>query len=83
MKKLIALVLLGASWMVFGISSRAQTVVPQESSSLGTVISKQDLDLLRKDLRAKTKRVNRRKRGGFRSRQPGGAIPESCPAGAL
>ena len=57
MKKLVALVLLGASWMVFGITSRAQTVVPQESSSLGTVISKQDLDLLRKDLRAKRKEL--------------------------
>jgi|SRR5215472_12784068 len=51
--KLVAVVLLGASSMVFGITSRAQTVVPQESSSRGAVISKQDLDLLRKDLRAK------------------------------
>ena len=43
--------------MVFGITSKAQTVVPQESSSRGEVISKQDLDLLRKDLRAKRKEL--------------------------
>ena len=57
MKKLVAGVCLGTFWMVFGITSRAQTVVPQESSSRGTVISKQDLDLLRKDLRAKRKEL--------------------------
>ena len=58
MKKLVALVLLGASWMMFGITSKAQTVVPQESSSRSAaLISKQDLDLLRKDLRAKRKEL--------------------------
>jgi len=56
-KELVAVVLLGTSWMVFGITSKAQTVVPQESSSRGEVISKQDLDLLRKDLRAKRKEL--------------------------
>jgi hypothetical protein len=57
-KKLVALVLLGASWMMFGITSKAQTVVPQESSSRSAaLISKQDLDLLRKDLRAKRKEL--------------------------
>ena len=58
MKKLVALVLLGASWMMFGITSKAQTVVPQESSARSAaLISKQDLDLLRKDLRAKRKEL--------------------------
>ena len=57
MKKLVAGVCLGTFYMVFGITSRAQTVMPQESSSRGTVISKQDLDLLRKDLRAKRKEL--------------------------
>ena len=57
MKKLVAVVFIGASWMVFGITSRARTVAPQESSSHGSVISKQDLDLLRKDLRAKRKEL--------------------------
>jgi len=57
-KKLVALVLLGASWMMFGITSKAQTVVPQESSARSAaLISKQDLDLLRKDLRAKRKEL--------------------------
>jgi hypothetical protein len=57
-KKLVAGVLLGTFWMVFGITSRAQTVVPQESSSRSAaLISKQDLDLLRKDLRAKRKEL--------------------------
>ena len=57
LKKLVAVVLLGTSWMLFGVTSRAQTVVPQESSSRGATISKQDLDLLRRDLRAKRKQL--------------------------
>ena len=52
MKKLVAAVLLGASCMLVGVSTRAQTIASQESSSRGAVISTQDLDLLRKDLRA-------------------------------
>ena len=57
LKKLVAVVLLATSWMLFGVTSRAQTVVPQESSSRGATISKQDLDLLRRDLRAKRKQL--------------------------
>ena len=57
MKKLVAAVLLGTSWMLFGVTSWAQTVMPQESSSRGAVIGKQDLDLLRKDLRAKRREL--------------------------
>ena len=56
-KKLVAAVLLGTSWMLFGVTSWAQTVMPQESSSRGAVIGKQDLDLLRKDLRAKRREL--------------------------
>ena len=56
-KKLVAVVLLGASWILFGVTSRAQTVAPQESSSRGAVIGKQDMDLLRKDLRAKRREL--------------------------
>ena len=57
MKKLMAVVLLGASWMLFGVTGRAQTVMPQESSSRGAAMSKQDMDLLRKDLRAKRREL--------------------------
>ena len=57
MKKLVAAVLLGTSWMLFGVTSWAQTMMPQESSSRGAVIGKQDLDLLRKDLRAKRREL--------------------------
>jgi len=51
------MVVLGVSWMLFGVASWAQTVMPQESSSRGSVISTQDVDLLRKDLRAKRKEL--------------------------
>ena len=57
MKKLVAAVLMGASWMLFGVTSGAQTVMPQESSSRGAVVSTQDLELLRKDLRAKRREL--------------------------
>ena len=56
-KELVAAVLLGTSWMLFGVTSWAQTMMPQESSSRGAVIGKQDLDLLRKDLRAKRREL--------------------------
>ncbi len=56
-KKLVAVIVLGVSWMLFGVTSRAQTVMPQESSSSGAMISTQDLELLRKDLRAKRKEL--------------------------
>lgn len=57
MKKLAAVVMLGASWMLFGAASWAQTVTPQESSSRGAVMSAQDMQLLRKDLRAKRREL--------------------------
>ena len=57
MKKLVGGVLLAASWMLFALTCKAQTVMPQESSSRGAVISKQDMELLRKDLRAKRKEI--------------------------
>jgi hypothetical protein len=57
MKKLVAVLLLGSSWMVFGVTSSAQTVMQQESSSRGGAISNQDVELLRKDLRAKRREL--------------------------
>jgi hypothetical protein len=56
-KRLVAVVLLGASWMPFEAANWAQTVVQQESSSRGAVIGKQDMELLRKDLRAKRREL--------------------------
>lgn len=55
MKRLVAFVLIGASWILSGPTANAQTIAPQESSS--RTISNQDLDLLRKDLRAKRKQL--------------------------
>ncbi|HZD30946.1 MAG TPA: hypothetical protein VE779_04715 [Candidatus Angelobacter sp.] len=57
MKKLVAAVLLVASWIAFGTTCRAQTASAQESSSNGVVVSAQVLDLLRKDLRAKRQQL--------------------------
>jgi hypothetical protein len=54
-KRLLAVILMGASWMLTGATASAQIVAPQESSS--RTISNQDLDLLRKDLRAKRKQL--------------------------
>jgi hypothetical protein len=54
-KKLIAVVLMGASWMLGGTTPRAQEAAPQESTSHR--ISDQDLSLLRKDLRARRKQL--------------------------
>jgi len=54
MKRLWITLLLGTSWMLSG-PAYAQSVSPQESSS--HTISNQDLDLLRKDLRAKRKQL--------------------------
>jgi hypothetical protein len=54
-KRLLALTLMGASWMLVGARASAQTVAPPESSS--RTISNQDLDLLRRDLRAKRKQL--------------------------
>ena len=55
MKKLMAVVLMGASWMLGGPTASAQNTPPQESSP--HVIKKQDLDLLRKDLRSTRKQL--------------------------
>lgn len=55
MKKLLAGLLLGSSWMLIGATASAQTLVPQDSSS--RAISNQDLTLLRQDLRAKRKQL--------------------------
>src|SRR4051794_34926154 len=55
MNKLLVTALLGTSWMLIAATANAQSVAPQESSSHS--ISSQDLDLLRKDLRAKRKQL--------------------------
>ena len=54
MNKLVAVVLMAGSWMLSGARAPAQT-----TSSQGTthVISDQDLNLLRKDLRSKRKQL--------------------------
>lgn len=56
MKNLMAAILIGVSCILIGATARAQTIAPQESSSRGS-ISSQDLNLLRKDLRAKRKEL--------------------------
>ena len=55
MRKLVALLLMGAGLMLHGAMAVAQTFSPQESSS--RTIKSQDLDLLRKDLRAMRKQL--------------------------
>lgn len=55
MKKLVALFLIGAGLMLRGAMAVSQTISPQESSSRN--IKSQDLDLLRKDLRAMRKQL--------------------------
>lgn len=54
MKKLLAVVLIGASWILGGPTASAQNP-PQDSSTHR--ISDQDLNLLRKDLRSKRKQL--------------------------
>ena len=54
-KRLVAAILMGTLWVVI-LTASAQTIAPRESSSRGT-ISNQDLELLRKDLRAKRKQL--------------------------
>ncbi len=53
MNRLVAVVLIG-SWMLSGTIARAQTAPPQGANH---VISDQDLNLLRKDLRSKKKQL--------------------------
>ena len=55
MKKLMATVLMGALWMMSGPIPSAQETPPQESVT--HVISNQDLNLLRQDLRSKRKQL--------------------------
>ena len=55
MKRLMAVVLMGASWLLGGPTPSAQESAPQESTS--HVISNQDLNLLRQDLRSKRKQL--------------------------
>jgi hypothetical protein len=45
--------LLGLSWMLFAVAAGAQT----ESSSRGAAMGKQDIQMLRKDLRAKRREL--------------------------
>ena len=52
-RKRLAVVLLGASWMLFAVAAGAQT----ESSSRGAAMGKQDIQMLRKDLRAKRREL--------------------------
>jgi hypothetical protein len=54
-KKLLVLVLLGGSWILSDATARAQTTSPKESTP--HVISDQDLNLFRKDLRSKRKQL--------------------------
>ena len=57
MKRLLAVILIsmGIGWMLSGRTVTAQTAPPQDSDS--HVIKKQDLDLLRQDLRSKRKQL--------------------------
>ena len=54
MKKLLAVLIVG-SWLLSGTVARAQT--PAQKESTPHVISNQDMDLLRKDLRSKRKQL--------------------------
>ena len=55
MKKLMAVILMGAFWILGGPTPRAQVSAPQESTT--HVISNQDLSLLRQDIRSKRKQL--------------------------
>lgn len=55
MNRLLVMVLLGASWILAGTMAHAQAIAPQESSS--HAINNKDLELLRRDLRAKRKEL--------------------------
>ena len=55
MKRQMAVVLMGASWLLGGPTPSAQESAPQENTS--HVISNQDLNLLRQDLRSKRKQL--------------------------
>ena len=55
MNRLAAVVLTAGLWMLSGVIARAQTMSPDNGST--HVISDQDLNLLRKDLRSKRKQL--------------------------
>jgi hypothetical protein len=55
MNRLVAVALIGGWWCLSGAAMRAQTASPQESTN--HVISDQDMNLLRKDLRSKRKQL--------------------------
>ena len=55
MKKLMAVVLIGASWILCGPTTSAQNTPPQENTT--HVIKDQDLQLLRQDIRSKRKQL--------------------------
>jgi hypothetical protein len=54
-KNFLAVALIGVGWMLSAATSHAQTTPQGESAT--HVISNQDIDLLRKDLRAKRKQL--------------------------
>ena len=54
MKKLLMVMLVGTAWMLSGAAANAQEAAPQQSTH---VISDQDIQLLRKDLRSKRKQL--------------------------
>jgi len=55
MKKLLAVTLIGAAWMLNAATVRAQMTPQKENTA--HAISDQDIDLLRKDLRSKRKQL--------------------------
>lgn len=55
MNKLIAAVLIGGVWTLGGATARAQTTSPKDNTA--HIISDQDINLLRKDLRSKRKQL--------------------------
>jgi len=56
-KKLVALMLIGGSWMLSGAPAHAQAQAPPPKEGSAHVISDQELNLLRKDLRSKRKQL--------------------------
>ena len=55
MKKLLAVVLIGGTWMLSGATAHAQAIAQEQGAT--HAISNQDMDLLRKDLRSKRKQL--------------------------
>ena len=55
MNRLAAVILIGGLWTLSGVTAPAQTTSPKENTA--HVISDQDMNLLRKDLRSKRKQL--------------------------